>query len=377
MMRGERTWAVAVRTPEGDDRDRDPRGAHVGGALGEGPADARRHGARRVDGARVQGAHVVGRTARSPRRSRSRRKAMGMTIGVALALLHRDLHPDARRSCQRHRQHFGARRASGSTSSRARIRLGIFLGYLLLIGLLKDIKRVFQYHGAEHKAIAAYENDVEVTAESAQQFSTAARALRHQLPAHRDGRHHRRVLVRRAARRWPLLILSRIVLIPVIAGHRATRSSASRPGTCEWAVGARADEARPARSSGSPPASPTLDQVEVAVASLRAVLTAEQLAEVERPGRPRRPGSPARRGPPSAPPDPSGCRATSQRQRRLQSARRLGEFLGLATLTWQAILRSQCRECKPMTPGLKCGHQWAVGDASGADRSTRVAEEVC
>ena len=40
------------------------------------------------------------------------------------------------------------------------IRLGIFLGYLVLIGFLPDIKRVFQYHGAEHKAIAAYENDV-------------------------------------------------------------------------------------------------------------------------------------------------------------------------------------------------------------------------
>ena len=38
---------------------------------------------------------------------------------------------------------------------------------------MKDIKRVFQYHGAEHKAIAAYENDVELTPESAQQFSTA------------------------------------------------------------------------------------------------------------------------------------------------------------------------------------------------------------
>ena len=44
------------------------------------------------------------------------------------------------------------------------LRLGIFLGYLLLIGRMKDIKRVFQYHGAEHKAIAAYENDVELTA---------------------------------------------------------------------------------------------------------------------------------------------------------------------------------------------------------------------
>ncbi|MCA1831019.1 MAG: DUF1385 domain-containing protein, partial [Actinobacteria bacterium] len=37
------------------------------------------------------------------------------------------------------------------------VRLGIFLGYLILISFLKDIRRVFMYHGAEHKTIAAYE----------------------------------------------------------------------------------------------------------------------------------------------------------------------------------------------------------------------------
>jgi uncharacterized protein YqhQ len=38
------------------------------------------------------------------------------------------------------------------------LRLGMFVGYLLLIGQFKDIRRVFQYHGAEHKTIYAYEN---------------------------------------------------------------------------------------------------------------------------------------------------------------------------------------------------------------------------
>jgi uncharacterized protein YqhQ len=38
------------------------------------------------------------------------------------------------------------------------IRLSLFVGYLLVIGLFKDIRRVFQYHGAEHKTIYAYEN---------------------------------------------------------------------------------------------------------------------------------------------------------------------------------------------------------------------------
>lgn len=38
------------------------------------------------------------------------------------------------------------------------IRLALFVGYLLFIGQFKDVKRVFQYHGAEHKTIYAYEN---------------------------------------------------------------------------------------------------------------------------------------------------------------------------------------------------------------------------
>jgi uncharacterized protein YqhQ len=38
------------------------------------------------------------------------------------------------------------------------IRLSLFVGYLLFIGQFKDVRRVFQYHGAEHKTIYAYEN---------------------------------------------------------------------------------------------------------------------------------------------------------------------------------------------------------------------------
>ena len=38
------------------------------------------------------------------------------------------------------------------------IRLGMFVGYLLFIGQFKDVRRVFEYHGAEHKTIYAYEN---------------------------------------------------------------------------------------------------------------------------------------------------------------------------------------------------------------------------
>ncbi len=43
------------------------------------------------------------------------------------------------------------------------MRLALFLGYLLAIGSVKDIRRVFQYHGAEHKVINAFEEGAELT----------------------------------------------------------------------------------------------------------------------------------------------------------------------------------------------------------------------
>lgn len=46
------------------------------------------------------------------------------------------------------------------------IKLTIFVGYLFLMSQLKDIKRVFQYHGAEHKSIFAYEKGLELTVEN-------------------------------------------------------------------------------------------------------------------------------------------------------------------------------------------------------------------
>ncbi len=51
-------------------------------------------------------------------------------------------------------------------------RVGLFLGYLLLIGRAKDIRRVFAYHGAEHKTIAAYEHDDPLTPDRIGPYST-------------------------------------------------------------------------------------------------------------------------------------------------------------------------------------------------------------
>ena len=52
------------------------------------------------------------------------------------------------------------------------IRVGVFLAYILLISLNKDIRRVFQYHGAEHKAVHAFEAGDELTPENADKYST-------------------------------------------------------------------------------------------------------------------------------------------------------------------------------------------------------------
>lgn len=97
------------------------------------------------------------------------------------------------------------------------IRVCIFLLYLVLISFLPDLRRVFQYHAAEHKAINAYEAGEELTPERVQTFSLL----------------HPRcgtafllwvmvigifVFAFVGQPAWYWLILSRILLLPVIAG---------------------------------------------------------------------------------------------------------------------------------------------------------------
>lgn len=52
------------------------------------------------------------------------------------------------------------------------IRIVLFLGYIYLISLLKDVKRLFRYHGAEHKTIYAFESGEELSVESARPYTT-------------------------------------------------------------------------------------------------------------------------------------------------------------------------------------------------------------
>lgn len=53
------------------------------------------------------------------------------------------------------------------------VKILIFIIYILLVGLMKDISRLFRYHGAEHKTISAYEHGLELTVENVQKMKTA------------------------------------------------------------------------------------------------------------------------------------------------------------------------------------------------------------
>jgi uncharacterized protein YqhQ len=51
------------------------------------------------------------------------------------------------------------------------VRTSIFLGYMLLLSRLRDLRRVFEYHGAEHKTISCFEAGLPLTPQNAQRFS--------------------------------------------------------------------------------------------------------------------------------------------------------------------------------------------------------------
>ena len=51
------------------------------------------------------------------------------------------------------------------------VRTAIFLGYIVLLARVRDLRRVFEFHGAEHKTISCYEAGLPLTPENAQRFS--------------------------------------------------------------------------------------------------------------------------------------------------------------------------------------------------------------
>ena len=97
------------------------------------------------------------------------------------------------------------------------IRIAIFMGYILAVSKMKDIQRVFEYHGAEHKAIYCYEHGEELTVENVKKY----------------GRLHPRCgtsflfivmivsILMFSMFRWPNILIrlvTRLALLPIVAG---------------------------------------------------------------------------------------------------------------------------------------------------------------
>ena len=158
------------------------------------------------------------------------------------------------------------------------IRILLVVGYIWLIGRADDIQRVFQYHGAEHKTIHAYENGDPLDVDAIQRYS----------PRHpRCGTSFIIIVAMVAFFVFLLLaplpfvwqVVARLALIPVIAGisYEVLKAAAghrwlawaSKPGM--WIQSITTKE-------------PGDDQVEVAVASLLAALDDDAVDEVKRRG---------------------------------------------------------------------------------------------
>jgi uncharacterized protein YqhQ len=153
------------------------------------------------------------------------------------------------------------------------IRVTIFVLYLLLISFLPDLRRVFQYHAAEHKAINAYEAGEELTPERVQRFSLihvrcgTAFLLWVMVIA---------IFVFAFFGRpaWYWLIATRVLLLPVIAGvayelirfagkHASNRFLMMLLAPGLWLQRLTTRE-------------PSLDQLEVSIRALREVLDREE-----------------------------------------------------------------------------------------------------
>jgi uncharacterized protein YqhQ len=156
------------------------------------------------------------------------------------------------------------------------LRTSIFLGYLLLLSRMRDLRRVFEYHGAEHKTISCYEADLDLTPQNAQRFS----------------RLHPRcgtsfllivmivaifVFAPIGLRAWWILLLTRILGVPLIAGLSfEIIKFAGRNRRRGWV---RALMWPGMQLQKLTTREPELDQLAVAIAALEAVLANEAPGE--------------------------------------------------------------------------------------------------
>ncbi|MBR0445245.1 MAG: DUF1385 domain-containing protein [Clostridia bacterium] len=144
------------------------------------------------------------------------------------------------------------------------VRLVIFLLYIFGIGFMKDIGRLYQYHGAEHKVIDCYEHDAEVTPENAKQYSRFHP---------RCGTNYLFLVMAISilffaalpySTSFPVRFLTRLVFLPVVAGisYEVLRAAAASDG---WL--ARAVRAPGLALQRLTTREPDLEMLEVAIAA--------------------------------------------------------------------------------------------------------------
>jgi uncharacterized protein YqhQ len=172
----------------------------------------------------------------------------------------------------------GIKNTGGFVIVEGMIRVGLFIAYLVVISLLPDLRRVFQYHAAEHKAINAYEAGEELEPTTVQRYSLihprcgTAFLLWVMVIA---------IFVFAFFGRpaWYWLIATRILLLPVIAGiayelirfagkHQRNRILMALLSPGLWLQRLTTRE-------------PTLDQLEVSIRALKEVLSLEGGASAE------------------------------------------------------------------------------------------------
>ena len=156
------------------------------------------------------------------------------------------------------------------------IRLGVLLAYLFLLGLLPDIRRVFAYHGAEHKAINALEDGAPLEVEAVRRYGTAHP---------RCGTSFLLVVVVISVLLFVLIgtpplwqrLLSRVVLMPVIAAvsYEVIRLMGALQGNRVMRTLFRPNLWLQSLTTREPDDA----QVEVALHALREVLAADKSAE--------------------------------------------------------------------------------------------------
>jgi len=159
------------------------------------------------------------------------------------------------------------------------LRLAFFLGYVLAISRIKEITRVFQYHGAEHKSIHAYEAGEELTSENVQKYS----------PLHaRCGTAFLLIVMVISILFFALLgkpdilvrIGSRILLIPLIAGisYEITKFASKKQNSRFMRIITKPGLLLQRLTTREP----SIDQIQVAIRSLEEVLAMEVAKGQER-----------------------------------------------------------------------------------------------